>query len=237
MAASLLVFLMSFSTPADGQGKKNGGGQGKPNAVIASFAYCADSDFACKSANGVRMDINAPYVDGQNGVDAWFNVDVSGDLLINLINSSRAVTYDFSQVVNFGSPHPDWWYSAPVQTVSPHFNIGNAWAALEQCGGAPVCDEHYITRMNGGAWDTGRNTPNNRLQWNPFSAQPFINTPDETSAVDVHYIKTATDEVFIITPIANAGGYFLAGLQAEMRRSVTASGQYNMPFRLEVRLK
>ncbi len=234
-SAAVLVTLLSFIVIAQAQRGGKGGGNTNPYGAIASFTYCAQSDFVCENANRVRMDINAPYVDGQDGVDAKFNVGVSGDLTIEM--GSRQVVYDLRNVINFGNPQPDWWYSDPIQTVTAHINVGNAWAAKEQCGAAPVCDEIYLTRMNGGGWDTGRQTPNNRLQWNPFSEQPFINTPAETSWVEVHYSKNADDEFWVVTPLPNAGGYYLAGLQSESRKTVTASGQYNMPFRLEIRLK
>lgn len=235
-AAAVFAAILVCSIAAQAQkGKRPGGGNTNPYGAVASFVYCSPGDVACETANRARMDINAPYVDGQDGVDAQFHVGVSGDLTV--ATGSRFVTYDLSHVVNFGAPQPDWWYSNPVQNVSVHFNVGNAWAAKEQCGSAPTCDEHYVTRFNAGNWDMGRNTPTNRLQFNPNSIFTYINTPDTTSWVDVHYVKTADDEVWVITPLPNAGGYYLAGLESGLKRTVTASGQYNMPFTLVVRLK
>jgi hypothetical protein len=241
MAAALVLISLGLQVVAFGQkGKKPGGGgsTGNANAVMASFAYCTPNDASCESSNRARMDIDAPYVDGVDGVDAWFNADVSGDLLINLTAGPRTVTYDFRAQVNAGDPDPAWLAASPVQSVSVHINVLDAWAAKVQCGNAAACDEHYITRMNGGNWNTGRRTPTNRLQWNPSSIQPFINTPDQTSDVDVHYIKDTNGERFIITPVPDIiTGYCLAGLQIEETRSTYAGGQYDMPFALYVVFK
>lgn len=229
------VTLGQRGNPGGGKGGGNGGGNTRPNPLEVMYAFCSPGDSACETSNRVRMDRNEPYVDGVDGVEAWINAGVSGDLLLQM--GSRQVTYDFRDIVNYGAPQPAWWSSTPVLTLTAGANVGNAWAAKEMCGDEPVCDTIYITRMNGGGWNTGRNTPNNRLQWNPYSIQPYINTPDGTSPVQVRYIKDASGEMFVITPLLNANGHYLAGLQAEERKSITAAGQYNMPFILIARPK
>ena len=79
-----------------------------------------------------------------------------------------------------------------------------------------------------------------RLQWHPASVQPYINTPELTSPVDVHYVKDANGEVFTITPLPNQNtSRMIAGLQGESAngRTITAAGQYVMPFTMTVRLQ
>ncbi|MDQ4121213.1 MAG: hypothetical protein M3209_07190 [Acidobacteriota bacterium] len=208
--------------------------------VKAEFAFCNADDFNCETANRVKQDrAGSPYVDAQEGVSAVFNL-ASGtkDLTINLITSQRSVWFDFRDVAYYGNPQPSWWETAPQQNVKPHFNVLGAYKAKELCGTAATCNINFVTKMNSGNWRAAGNNTDYTLQWNPSSTQPFINTPETTSGVNVNYIKDSAGEVFIITPLPNANSSrVIAGLQGTLSRTTTASGQYVMPFTLTVRFK
>jgi hypothetical protein len=215
--------------------------------VKAEFVFCAslttpEEIAACEANNRVRQDkAGAPYVDGAEGVSAVFNlVSGSKDLTINLITSQRSVWLDFRNVSYYGNPHPAWWTTAPQQNVKAFFNVLGAYKAKEQClaDGTPTCNITFPTRMNAGNWRAAGYNTDYALQWNPTSVQPYINTPEKTSAVNVNYIKDAAGEVFIITPVLNiSSSRIIAGLQGSQSRTTTAAGQYEMPFTMTVRLK
>jgi hypothetical protein len=206
--------------------------------VKAEFVFCAAGDTACENGNRARQDkANSPYIDALDGVSAVFNlVSGSNDLTVNLNNAKRTVHYDFREIAAFGNPQPAWWYSAPQQDLNAFINVLGAYNAKLQCGGAATCDINYITGMNGGGFTISR--VSYALQWHPASTQPYINTPETTSPVNVHYVKDAAGEVFTITPLPNANtSRSIAGLQGTSGKTASASGQYVMPFTLTVHFK
>ena len=213
-----------------------------PVTTSAKFADCsviADEAerVACESSNRVRMDADRPYVDGQDGVAIAFYPGGSNDLTINLQTSQRTVIYDLREMVHMGSPQPSW--TSTPQNLKLHFNVLKAYnAKLQAICVDGVCEGNYVTGMNGGGYTIDGITY--RTQWNPGSAQPYINWVEPTSPVNVHYYKDATGETWTITPIQKDNGYYLAGLQGESgsgkKSSVTFGGQYNMPFTLTVQV-
>lgn len=208
-------------------------------SVRAEFVFCAAGDLLCESSNRVRQDkANAPYIDRVDGVSAVFYSTGSRDLVVNLINSKRTLRLDFRDVAYYGDPHPSWWSTTPQQNVKPSMNVLEAYKAKEQCGTAATCNINFVTRMNCGLWKVaGDSKTEYKLQWNPTSIQPFINTPETTSEVNVNYVKDATGEVFIITPLPNvSSGRIIGGLQST-NRTDKAAGQYVMPFKLTIRFK
>lgn len=233
---NFLLIGLAFASVTFAQAKK-------PSTVTnpgvkAQFVFCTAGDTACESANRARQDKdNSPYIDAVDGVSAVFNlVSGSNDLTINLNTAKRTVHYDFREVVAFGNPQPTWWYSAPQQDLNAFINVLGAYNAKLQCGGAATCDINYVTGMNGGGFTISR--VSYALQWHPTSTQPYINTPETTSAVNVHYVKDATGEVFTITPLPNAStSRYVAGLQGTSGKTASASGQYVMPFTLTVQFK
>ncbi len=92
--------------------------------------------------------------------------------------------------------------------------------------------------MNAGNWKVNNNTTN-ALLWNPETTQQRpVNSPENTSNVNVNYIKDETGEVFIITPLPNsASNRIIAGLEASNGKVVSGAGQYSMPFTLTVHVK
>jgi hypothetical protein len=233
---NLLLLVLAFGLNLFAQNKQRT--QITDPSVKASFVYCTPGDTACESSNRARQDLaNTPYTDGQNGVIAVFNlVSGSDDLTINLNTAQRTVHYDFREIAAFGNPQPTWWYSSPQQDVKAFINVLGAYNAKLQCGTAATCDINYVTGMNGGGFSISRT--DYRLQWHPTSTQPYINTPETTSAVNVHYTKDANGEVFTITPLPNANtSRAIAGLQATTGKVITAAGQYVMPFTLTVHFK
>ena len=210
-------------------------GPGNPT-VRASFVYCGTDD-NCKTSNRIRQDTAGAYVHGSSGVDAEFNLGSgSRDLTINLLTSQRFTQLDFSTLVNSGTGvNPSWLSSAPVQTVKVFMNVLGAYYAKETCPAA-AADCHYQARFNLGGWKVANDQSTYALLWNPLASTRPVNAPDITSYVDVHYIRNdGTSEVFVITPIPNAGGYALAGLEQTNKKSVKGAGQFNMPFTLTVR--
>lgn len=241
--AILLLATMISATPAVNAQKNKVTNPG----VRAEFAFCASASTpeeiaACESSNRVRQDrANAPYVDGTEGVSAVFNlVSGSKDLTINLITSQRSTWLDFRSVSFYGNPQPAWWYAAPQQNVKPFFNVLAAYKAKESCiaAGTATCNINFVTKMNCGNWRAAGDNTDYKLQWNPASAQPYINTSEATSEVLVNYTKDSSGEVFTITPLPNSdSGRTIAGLQGTASRTDKAAGQYVMPFTLKVTLK
>jgi hypothetical protein len=196
-----------------------------------TFGYCIAGDLDCESANRVRNDVNRPYVDGTDVAITFQTGSGSNDITLNF---SRSVIYDLTYMAAAGDPTPTW-VSQP-QAVKPGIDVLGGYNAKLQCGSAPTCDINYLTSMNGGGFAIDR--INYRVQWHPGSMQPYINTPETTSAVNVHYIKDSTQEVFIITPLPNPDtSRVIAGLQGETNsKNITAGGQYVMPFTMTLRL-
>ena len=180
------------------------------------------------------MDASTPYINGQQGVAIAFYPGGSNDLTINLQTSQRTVIYDLREMVHMGNPQPSW--TGTPQNLKLHFNVLRAYnAKLQATCTDGVCEGNYETGMNGGGYTIDGVTY--RTQWNPGSAQPYINWVEDTSAVNVHYYKDATGETWTITPVQKENGYYMAGLQGEKRKTVTFGGQYNMPFTLIVQVR
>lgn len=228
----LTVFVFTAGLAA--QGNRAAKPTPTPTPISVSLGYCAAFDYTCFSANRVRSDVNRAYVNGSEGMAITFQtLSGSNDLTIDFGGSSRTVTYDLTEMSAAGNPTPSW-VSQPI-ALKPFINVLGAYNAKLQCNGAPTCDINYVTGMNGGGFAINR--INYRVQWHPTSVQPYINTPEVTSAVNVHYVKDTTGESYTITPLPNSSSSrFIAGLQGETSKSTTAGGQYMMPFTLTVRV-
>jgi hypothetical protein len=231
-----LMIVSVFSTAALGQALKGKPGPTPtptpvPAQKTVSFGYCAAGDVTCETANRLRNDANRAYADGTDVAIAFQTGSGSNDITLNF---SRNVIYDFTYMAAAGNPTPTW-VSQP-QAVKPFINVLGGYNAKLQCGNAATCDINYVTGMNGGGFTIDRITY--RVQWHPTSVQPYINTPEVSSAVNVHYVKDANGEVFTITPLPNTGtSRMIAGLQGETSRSITAGGQYVVPFTMTVKLQ
>jgi|GEM_PF-5767905 len=209
---------------------------------IVSFVYCTTGNTDCEIANRVRNDKADAYTDGVDGVSAEFFAGGSRDLVFRLDKSTRTLRFDFREVSWAGdgeSVLPAWWYSSPQQNVKPQMNVLGAYYAKEQCGGAATCNENYVTRINAGQWKVSGYTTTYALLWNPTARTDRpVNYPEKTSAVNVNYIKDSAGERFIITPLPNQDtSRYIAGLEAATSRTVSAAGQYVMPFTMTVRIK
>jgi len=210
-----------------------------PGATI-EFVHCG-ADTTCEAANRVRNDVAAtPYANGVGGVSAVFNI-VSGsrDLTLSFSSTStRFIRFDFRDPTYLGGA-PSWWYTAPEQNVKPYLNVLGAFYAKEQCGTAAACNINYVTRMNAGNWKVSGSNDTYALLWNPSaSATRPVNSPEDTSRVNVNYIKDASGERFIITPLPNiASGRIIAGLEKTSGRTVSGAAQYQMPFTMTVKIQ
>ena len=238
---SIVILVAILSNLSFAQGKKSGGGGGgsvtNPGAVV-TFGYCATpGDTACETANRVRSDQNKPYTNGSEGVSAVFN-EISGshDLTIGLTTANRTIVYDFREMATAGNPIPTW--IGTPQVVKPYMNVLHAYNAklLSGCSTLSDCESDYVTALNGGQFTIDR--VNYVLQWNPISNQPYVNTAQQTSAVNVHYHKGADGETFTVTPLPNTNtSSYIAGLQGQSGKSTTAAGQYAMGFTMTVKLQ
>lgn len=129
------------------------------------------------------------------------------------------------------------WYATP-QNVKPGFNVLQAYKAKELCGTADTCNTNFLTVMNAGNWRVNGSSVTYALLWNPDAATRPVNSPYETSRVNVNYIKDGNGEVFIITPLVNSGtNTIIAGLEGRSGKAVTGYGQFQMPFALTVRFQ
>lgn len=210
--------------------------------VRAHFVYCAPGNtVGCESGNRVRMDVDAPYVDGESGVSAVFNVaSGSQDLTINLQVSQRAVTLDLSDPYMWYNDVGEYvvpsWYATP-QSVKPTFNVLKAHDAKLTCAD-PFAGCNFRTAMNAGGWKTSGDSAEYAMQWNPESTfRAVVNEQGPTSYVNVFYQKDGTGDVYTITPIPNASGGPVSGVAKTVRRTTTNAGQYFMPYTLVVRPK
>jgi len=209
-----------------------------PGAVV-KFGYCAAAPdpAACEISNRVRNDFDYPYTNGADGVDAVFNlVSGSKDLTVGLVTSQRSLWLDFSDRVAESAAAPPWWSTAKVQNVKPFFNVLKAYRAKELCASDP-CEVDFLTALNVGNWRAMGSTVDYALLWNPGATTRPVNSPQASSAVNVHYHKSGFEESFTITPIANNNGLVVAGLESTVRKSVTSAGQYIMPFTMTVTLQ
>lgn len=233
----ILGIILAATVAALTQGNSNRPPTITNPQVRAAFAFCG-GDSNCEAANRVRQDTNAQYVHGVDGVSAEFNLGSgSRDLTINMLTSQRFVALDFRVQVSAGTVVPAWSLSTPQQTVKAFVNVLGAYYAKENCP-TTASECHYQARMNLGGWKVSGDTSSYAVLWNPLATGRPVNSPDTTSYVDVHYIRNdGTGEVFIITPILTTSGYALSGLEQTNKKVVKGAGQYNMPFRLEVRPK
>lgn len=217
--------------------------------LVAEFKPFADA--ANTIPNRIRMDRNEPYTHGVDGVEAQF-YSVSNDLVIalNLAKTKRATVYDFSEVASSVGA-PAWITSAPIQTFKPFINVLKAYEAKVGCapvGGVYNCN--FVTKMNSGYLTASGDRASYAMLWNPeASAARKVNSPEMTSFVNVNYQKNAQGaETFTITPLPNcatrANNFtcadtdirrVIAGLEKTSGKTVTAAGQYVMPFTLVVR--
>jgi hypothetical protein len=209
-----------------------------PGAVV-KFGYCAAAPdpAACETSDRVRNDFDYPYTNGAEGVSAVFNlVSGSKDLTVGLVTSQRSLWLDFTDHVVGSADAPSWWLAAKSQNVKPFFNVLKAYRAKELCASDP-CDVDFVTALNVGNWRASGSNVDYALLWNPGATARPVNSPETSSAVNVHYHKAGIDESFTITPIANNNGLVVAGLESTVRRSVTSAGQYIMPFTMTVTLQ
>ena len=231
MKTILLIAILATSVFAQNAASQRAAKVTNPG-VTAAFVYCAAGDSNCETANRVRNDSATPYQNGVGGVSAVFNV-ISGsqDLTIGLYQARSAI---FDLRVNTGGGVAGLWTSTP-QLVQPYFNVRHAYNAKLNCGTAATCDINLITDMNAGGWKVSGSNVSYAMFWNPNATTRPVNTPDITVRVNVHYVKDINGEVYTITPIPNGTGLVIAGLEATSGRTVTAAGQYHMPFTLTVR--
>lgn len=231
---ALALFIMILAIPTIASAQKGKPSPTPAQVISAKFVYCPAANTDCESANRVRQDADRAYVNGSEGVAISFNVGVSGDLTINLNNSTRSVIYDLREMVHMGNPQPTW--TSSPRNLKLTFNALKAYNAKSSAACVDgVCEGNYVTGMNGGGYTIDGVTY--RTQWNPGSAQPYINYVEPTSPVNVHYRKDSTGETWTLTPIQKDNYYYLAGLQGETRKTITFGGQYNMPFSLTVTVK
>lgn len=233
----VLLAVSVFLTFSQAHAQKGGSKITNPGAIVM-FGYCATAgDNACETANRVRNDLNRPYINGQENIAAVFN-EVSGshDLTVNFNGSSRTITYDFREIAAVGNPQPVW--TGTPQKVKPFMNVGGAYNAklLSGCSTLPNCEFDYVTSMNLGGFTIDR--VSYHLQWHPNSKQLYINTPEITSAVNVHYHKGVDGELFTITPLPTAtSARYIAGMQTQTFKTPTPSGQYVMNLVMTVKLQ
>lgn len=217
--------------------------------TFAQYVTAEFLDFGADgSLNRVRMDKpGVPYTHGVEGVSAQFYSTGSRDLVIAL-NSSKAkrtTTYDFSHVADYTNM-PAWVTSSPIQTFKPFINVLEAYRAKENCT-TPASGCNFKTRMNNGYLYASGDSASYALLFNPTArSDRKVNSPENTSFVNVNYKVTDGKEVYTITPLPNEGvsstgvaasGRIIAGLEKTSGKTVTSAGQYVMPFTLVVRPK
>ena len=129
-------------------------------------------------------------------------------------------------------------------------NVLGAYYAKEQCvvDSTGACVGNFQTRINAGQWSVaGNNNTTYALLWNPTAASTRpVNSPYSTSPVNVNYVRDAAGERFTITPLPSSdcsagtaceSDPIIAGLEATSGRTVSAGGQYHMPFTMTVTLQ
>lgn len=250
--AAIANFDIAVANP-DGRGGKGTelfrvtekGNQLQDIGVIASFVYCAPpgSDpesqavyAACLQQNRVRNDLDREYVNGQEGVDAYFRIDSgSNDFTLNLLTlPNRRIVIDLFDLTpeSSGQAVPAW-RSTP-QNAKVFFNVRRAYLAKTFCGGSYPCD--MVTVMSSTINVSGDNATY-YLQWHPESSRP-ANSPEITSRVNVRYDVIDRVETWTITPLPNLNSArIVAGVTKAIKNRQEAAGQYLVPFALTVRLQ
>jgi len=213
--------------------------------VTASFIYCAppgsDPDSqaaytACIQQNRLRNDVDRDYVNGQESIDAVFNiVSGSNDLTLNLLTvPTRRTVIDLFDLVpeSSGQLIPSW-RSTP-QAAKCFFNVRRAYLAKSFCNGSYPCD---MTTVMGSTIEVTGDNATYYLQWFPESTRP-ANSPEITSRVNVHYDVIGGEEVWTVTPLPNlTSGRIVAGLSKSLKNRTDAAGQYLVPFTLTAKLQ
>jgi hypothetical protein len=120
--------------------------------------------------------------------------------------------------------------------VQPYFNVLKAYRAKELCTTDP-CEVDFVTAMNAGSWKVSGSNTDYAAFWNPGATTRPVNSPETSSAVNVHYHKLGPEESFTITPLVNNHGLVVAGLEVTDKRTPTSAGQYIMPYTLTVTLQ
>lgn len=253
LIVTALIALTAISTFA-----QNGRPRPSPSptpVVTATFRYCAAVDTVCQSEARVRADVDRPYTNGQEGVKIEFYDGGSKDLIIRLDSSTRTVAFDLRDFMTpVAGSIPTW--TNQVQNLKPMMNVLGALIVRDStyCPN-PSAGCTFDARMNSALGGVGgvKNTTY-ALLWNPrtlASNNRPVNDPWQTSDVLVHYVKNPDngEELFTISAQQNgclklADGTcsdvpkdFVAGLEQTAGRTVSAAGQYRMPFTFTVKIK
>lgn len=213
--------------------------------VRARFVYCtppgsdAESQAAyatCIQQNRVRNDLDRDYVNGQEGIDAYFRiVSGSNDLTINLLTlpTRRTIIDLFDLIPESSGQMIPAWRSTP-QYAKWHVNVRRAYLAKTFCGGSFPCD---MTSVMSSTVEISGDNATYYLQWFPESTRP-VNSPEITSRVNVRYDVIDGIEVWTITPLPNTTSVrMVAGLAKSLRNRIDAAGQYQVPFTLTAKLQ
>jgi hypothetical protein len=209
--------------------------------VRARFVYCTPpgSDpesqaayAACVQQNRIRMDVDRDYVNGEEGIDAFFRiVSGSNDLTVNLLTlPTRRTVIDLYDLIpeSAGQSIPPW--QATPQNAKWHFNVRRAYLAKSFCGGSYPCD---MTSVMASTVEISGDNATYYLQWFPESTRP-VNSPEITSRVNVRYDVVDGVEVWTITPLPNlSSNRIVAGLAKSTKNRTDPAGQYLVPFTLK----
>lgn len=240
MAASAIGLLTIVALPGLAQKVKT-----QDIGVLAKFGYCSPpgSDSASQAAyalciqqNRVRNDVDRDYVNGQEGIDAFFRiVSGSNDLTINLLTlPTRRTVIDLFDLIpeSSGQLIPSW--RANPQNAKAFFNVRQAYLAKTFCSGSYPCD---MTSVMSSTININGDNASYYLQWFPESPRPS-NSPEITSRVNVRYDVVDGVETWTITPLPNLStGRNVAGLARSLKNRIDAAGQYLVPFTLTVKLQ
>lgn len=213
--------------------------------VRARFVFCtppgsdAESQAvyaACIQQNRVRNDEDRDYVNGQEGIDAFFRiVSGSNDLTINLLTlPTRRTIIDLFDLIpeSSGQMIPAW--RATPQNAKVFFNVRRAYLAKSFCGGSYPCD---MTSVMSSTVEIGGDNATYYLQWFPESSRP-VNSPEITSRVNVRYDVVDGVEVWTVTPLPNlSSNRIVAGLAKSTKNRTDPAGQYLVPFTLTAKLQ
>ena len=221
------------------------GNQLQDIGVIASFVYCAPAGSdpesqaayaACIQQNRVRNDLDREYVNGQEGIDAYFRIDSgSNDFTLNLLTlPNRRIVIDLFDLTpeSSGQAVPAW-RSTP-QNAKVFFNVRRAYLAKTFCGGSYPCD---MTTVMGSTIDIDADNATYYLNWFPESPRP-VNLPEITSRVNVRYDIIVGVETWTVTPLPNlSSNRIVGGLAKSSKNRSEAAGQYLVPFTLTAKLQ
>jgi hypothetical protein len=196
--------------------------------------------------SAIQPDSGGPYVDGVGGVSATIDTcSGSNDLLLNLTRSSRSVTVNLVNLVDFTAYTPAWASAGPVPlsflntrnllyNYSPNSTYSFTTRLISNLGGVANGYSFGFVNLTDEAYT-------------PPPINPEMNEPITTSNVIVWHYPAGSNgyavETWVVYPDTTQmdpntpNSFYVAGLITTVRNTTVSAGQFSAPFQIAVQRK